>query len=83
MTQPRTALTAPINPVTPRSEVVEALAIAAVGGMLIGMSRRNSRTGTLARIAGLAMIGVAARPCRARPRRGAEGLHDDLQRRAE
>ena len=62
MTQPRTALTAPINPVTPRSEVVEALAIAAVGGILIGLSRRNSRTGTLARIAGLAMIGVAARP---------------------
>ena len=62
MTQPRTALTAPINPVTPRSELVDALAVAALGGILIGMSRRNSRAGTLARVAGLAMIGVAARP---------------------
>ena len=42
--------------------VLDALAVAALGGILVGMSRRNSRTGTVARVAGLAMIGVAARP---------------------
>src|SRR4249919_3048818 len=62
MPEPRTALTTPINPVTPRSELLDALAVAALGGILVGMSRRNSRAGTVARIAGLAMIGVAARP---------------------
>ena len=62
MPETRPALTAPINPVTPRSELLDALAVAALGGILVGMSRRNSRAGTLTRIAGLAMIGVAARP---------------------
>ena len=62
MPQPRTALTAPINPVTPSSELVDALAVAAVGGILIGLSKKNSPAGRLTRLAGLAMIGVAARP---------------------
>ena len=58
MTQPRTALTAPINPVTQRSELSTPRRCR-LGGILIGMSRRNSRAGTLARVAGLAMIGAA------------------------
>jgi len=62
MTQPRTALTAPINPVTPASELLDALAVAAVGGILVGMSGKKSRASTLTRLAGLAMIGIAARP---------------------
>jgi len=62
MTQPRTALTAQINPVTSTSELLDALAVATMGGVLIGMARKNSRAGTLARLAGLAMIGIAARP---------------------
>ena len=62
MPEPRTALTAPINPVTPTSELVDALAIAAMGGILIGISGKNSRAGRLTRLAGLALIGVAARP---------------------
>jgi len=62
MTQPRTALSAPINPVTASSELLDALAVAAVGGVLIGMSGRNTRGSALVRMAGYAMLGLAARP---------------------
>lgn len=62
MPQPRTALSAPINPVTPSSELLEALAVAAVGGILVGMSGRKTRGNTLVRVAGYAMLGLAARP---------------------
>ena len=44
---------------TPNS--LELFAIAAVGGALLGLSRRG-RGSTIARMAGLALVGVAARP---------------------
>jgi len=62
MPQSRTALSAPINPVTPSSELLDALAVAAVAGALIGMSGRKTRGSALVRIAGYAMLGLAARP---------------------
>jgi len=60
-----TALTAPINSaksVTAPSDLLDALAMAAIGGVLVGISRKNGRASSLTRLAGVAMIGVAARP---------------------
>jgi uncharacterized membrane protein len=60
-----TALTPPINsgtPVTPSSDLLDTLAVAAIGGVLVGISRKNGRGSALTRLAGVAMIGVAARP---------------------
>ena len=62
MPEPRTALSAPINPVTSSSELLDALAVAAVGGVLIGMSGRKTAGSALVRMAGYAMLGLAARP---------------------
>jgi uncharacterized membrane protein len=62
MAQPQTALTTQVNPVTPTSDLLDALAVAAMGGILIGISGKKSRVATLTRLAGLAMIGIAARP---------------------
>jgi uncharacterized membrane protein len=56
----RTAVARPINVIQSPSPL-ELFAIAAVGGALIGLSRRG-RGSAAARIAGLALVGVAARP---------------------
>ena len=56
----RNALAGPINTIASPS-ALELFAIAAVGGALIGLSRRG-RGATLARLAGVALVGVAARP---------------------
>ena len=56
----RKALTRPINAVELPS-ALELFAIAAVGGALIGLSRRG-RGSSVARLAGFALVGVAARP---------------------
>jgi uncharacterized membrane protein len=56
----RTALARPINVVESPSPL-ELFAVAAVGGALIGLSRRG-RGSVAARLAGFALVGVAARP---------------------
>ena len=60
------AVTTPINSataVTPSStDLLDVLAVAAIGGVLIGISRKDGRASALTRLAGVAMIGVAARP---------------------
>jgi uncharacterized membrane protein len=58
-------MTTPINSangVTPSSDLLDVLAVAAIGGVLVGISRKNGRGSALTRLAGIAMIGVAARP---------------------
>jgi uncharacterized membrane protein len=54
------ALTRPINTIE-SPNAVQLFAIAALGGALIGVSRRG-RGSSLARLAGFALVGVAARP---------------------
>ena len=65
MPQDPSALTAPINSSSPAkssTDLLDALAVAAIGGVLVGLSRKNGRASALTRLAGVAMIGVAARP---------------------
>jgi len=56
----RSAVAGPIN-TTVAPSALELFAIAAVGGALIGLSRRG-RGSAIARLAGVALVGVAARP---------------------
>jgi uncharacterized membrane protein len=56
----RNSLAKPINTIQSPS-AFELFAIAAVGGALIGLSRRG-RGSAVARLAGVALVGVAARP---------------------
>jgi len=58
----RRALVAPVNSNVGPAASVELLAVAALGGLLVGVSSRNGRAAGLTRAAGLALIGVAARP---------------------
>jgi uncharacterized membrane protein len=62
MRRNRVALSAPVNDNTEPATHLELLAIAALGGVLIGTSGKNGRASALARVAGVALIGVAARP---------------------
>src|SRR5947208_1340977 len=62
MPRTRTALVAPVNPNIEPTSAIELLAIAALGGVMIGASGRAGRASPLTRVAGLALIGVAARP---------------------
>jgi uncharacterized membrane protein len=59
-TPERRAVARPINTIQSATPL-ELFAIAAVGGALIGLSRRG-RGSSAARLAGLALVGVAARP---------------------
>jgi uncharacterized membrane protein len=51
-----------INTSTRGAGALELLALAALGGALIGASARRGRTSGIARVAGLGLIGLAARP---------------------
>lgn len=51
----------PINAIEKPSPI-EMLALAAIGGVMISAAARRGRGSTLAKIAGVALIGVAARP---------------------
>jgi len=55
------ALTRPINTVD-RPTALEMFAVAALGGVMIGAAARRGRGSPFAKLAGLALIGVAARP---------------------
>ena len=55
------ALTRPINAIE-KPSALEMFALAAIGGVMIGAAARRGRGNSLAKIAGLALIGVAARP---------------------
>jgi uncharacterized membrane protein len=57
----RPAVATPINPEVGRVQL-DLIGVAALGGLLLGVSRRHGRTSPMAHIAGLAMIAVAARP---------------------
>jgi hypothetical protein len=48
-TENRTSLARPINAATAPTDALERLALAALGGALIGVSRRNGRTSAVAR----------------------------------
>jgi len=52
------------TPINPELEPVQLdlLSVAALGGLLLGVSRKHGRSSPIARLAGLAMIAVAARP---------------------
>jgi uncharacterized membrane protein len=77
------AVARPINVVQSPSPL-ESFAIAAVGGALIGLSRRG-RGSVAARLAGFALVGVAARPfvaaaiMRAGARRRSVAFHSSIE----
>ena len=52
----------PINAPARPTPNIESLAIAALGGFLLGAAGQNGRTRALTRLAGIALVGVAARP---------------------
>jgi uncharacterized membrane protein len=62
MPRNRPALAAPVNANLAPSTSLENLVVAALGGVLLGVSAKRGRAGAAARIAGLALVGVAARP---------------------
>jgi uncharacterized membrane protein len=51
----------PINS-PPQSHTLELLAVAALGGLIVGASGKNGRKSGAARVAGLALLAIAARP---------------------
>jgi uncharacterized membrane protein len=61
-TNNRTDVVPAINAPNRSTETIELLALAALGGVLIGASGRQGRKSGVARLAGLGLIGLAARP---------------------
>jgi uncharacterized membrane protein len=61
-TNERTPIVPAINAPNRSTETIELLALAALGGVLIGASGRQGRKSGVARLAGLGLIGLAARP---------------------
>jgi uncharacterized membrane protein len=56
------AIAIPVNETTESITPLDLLGVAALGGVLLGVTGRHGRGSTAARLAGLALIGVAARP---------------------
>ncbi len=65
-TNNRTVVVPAINTPNRSTDTLELLALAALGGVLIGASGRQGRAGGIARLAGVGLIGLAARPLIAR-----------------
>jgi uncharacterized membrane protein len=62
MPQNRYQVVAPVNSNTEPATHFELMAVAALGGVLLGLAGKSGRASTATRMAGLALLGVAARP---------------------